>query len=309
MEGIINVLKPPGMTSNNVVADIKRLTKAKRVGHTGTLDPGAAGVLPVCLGRATRLFDLLVEKKKEYIAEIAFGACTDTQDSYGCVTRRDTRFVSEEELQAVLPSFVGKQIQIAPAYSALKHEGQPMYKIARSGGEVPEKRREIEIEACTLLGASGENRYLINLRCSRGTYVRVVCEEIGKKLSTCAHMSFLLRVATGAFRVEDAYTIQELSDLYGEGRLSEAILPVDQAVEFLPAVRVDAKEEEKLLQGCTVVIDKGQREALPESGLCRVYGAGFLGIGEQNKQALKLKIHLIGSMSGNVKETQDEPRD
>lgn len=289
-EGIVNVLKPPGMTSSNAVADVRRLFSMKRVGHLGTLDPGAAGVLPVSLGRATRLFDFLVDKEKEYIAEIAFGACTDTQDSYGRVIRRSGVRVSEEQLSETLGLFLGGQMQTAPGYSALKAGGKALYTLARSGRDVPERVRPVVFHALELLDRTDENRYLLRVRCSRGTYVRTLCEDIGARLGACAHLSFLLRTASGAFRVEDSLSIEELAGLEARGALLEAVVPIEQALSFLP--RVAAKEETAVFR-----LRNGLAAELPVSGLapgeyCLVYGWALLGVGIVTAEGVKLKIHL-----------------
>ncbi|MDL2234911.1 tRNA pseudouridine(55) synthase TruB [Christensenellaceae bacterium OttesenSCG-928-L17] len=289
-EGIVNILKPPGMTSSNVVSDVRRLFGVKRVGHTGTLDPGAAGVLPVCVGRATRLFDIFVDKQKEYIAEIAFGACTDTQDSYGQILKTSDINIDEDALRAVLPAFTGRQVQIAPAYSALKIEGQALYKLARAGKEVPERKREVEISALELLQKTAQNRYLLKVNCSRGTYVRTLCEDIGRALLACAHMSFLLRSASGDFCVAQSYTIRELEQMQAAGTLWDALLPIENALHFLSRVEVAGDVAEKLKHGSPVSL---QGDDPKGEGLCRIYcGETFLGVGDCTKAALKLKLHL-----------------
>jgi len=150
MDGVVVLLKPPGMTSSNAVYDVRKLFCEKRAGHLGTLDPAAAGVLPICLGRATRLFDLLVDKDKEYVFELAFGARTDTQDAYGRVLERDGKPVSREELRAALPAFVGEQKQVAPVYSALKVDGKKMCDLARAGEEIEPRERDVRIDALVL---------------------------------------------------------------------------------------------------------------------------------------------------------------
>ncbi len=291
VEGIVNVLKPPGMTSSDVVSDVRRLFNTKRVGHTGTLDPGASGVLPITLGRATRLFDILIEKEKEYIAEIAFGTCTDTQDSYGKITERDETYVSAEVLQAVLPDFVGQSKQTAPKYSALKSGGKSLYELARSGQEVPEKEREVNIYVLEYVAQTAYSRFLLRIRCSRGTYIRTLCEDIGKRIGACAHMSFLLRSASGTFTVEDAYSIAELSALKEEDRLSEAVLSIERVLEFLPSVHIQNQcDEDRLKNGCTLGADS--LSGTPDFGWCRVYASELLGVGTYTHSGLKLKLHL-----------------
>lgn len=289
MEGIINVLKPPGMTSSNVVADIRRLSGIRRVGHTGTLDPGAAGVLPVCLGRATRLFDFLVDKQKAYIAEIAFGVRTDTQDSYGAVVERDTCVIEPAMLEAALPAFRGSQSQVAPAYSALKAGGTPLYALARGGQTVPERVRQMHIYTLEYLRQTAGNRFLLRVECSRGTYVRMLCEDIGRALGACAHMSFLLRTATGPFLLEDAYSIAELAALREADRLPEAVLSVEQVLAFLPMLRLEeVGEAARLRNGVELAMQAGWPEET-----CRVYGPeGFLGVGGPGESGMKLKLHF-----------------
>ena len=175
MEGVVNVLKPPGMTSSDAVVDIRHIFGTRRVGHTGTLDPGAAGVLPICVGRATRLFDYLVEKEKTYIAELCFGAKTDTQDSYGrCLEKSDVQ-VSRSDLESVLPKFHGAIQQIAPMYSAVKCGGKKLCDIARQGQEVELAARKATIYEILVLDEIAFNRFLIRIRCSRGTYIRTLC--------------------------------------------------------------------------------------------------------------------------------------
>ena len=166
-EGIVNILKPPGMTSSDAVADVRHIFKIKRVGHTGTLDPGAAGVLPICIGRATRLFDILVDKQKEYIAEVTFGAATDTQDAYGRIAETDARIISKDELAAVLPCFIGQIEQTAPMYSAVSIDGKRLYQLAREGADAVEIKRSATIDNIELMAQSGENRYLLRIVCSR----------------------------------------------------------------------------------------------------------------------------------------------
>lgn len=287
IEGVVNVLKPPGMTSSNVVTDIKRLLHIKRVGHMGTLDPGAAGVLPVGLGRATRLFDILTEKRKEYLAEISFGQRTDTQDSYGSVIETDGQIIEADKLQSILPEFTGLQQQTAPAYSALKANGKALYEIARSGGEVPVRVREIEIDKLEYVTQTAPNRFLLYISCSRGTYVRTLCDDVGQALHTAAHLSFLLRTQTGAFSITDSYTIPELAALMEQGRIEEAIIPGERAVAFLPAITLhDDALVSRLRNGVSVAL--GEMAA----GMYRVYGQSFLGIGEVYQAVLKLTLHF-----------------
>jgi len=295
IEGVINLLKPPGMTSSNAVTDVRRLFGIKRVGHTGTLDPGAAGVLPICLGRATRLFDLLVDKEKEYIAELRFGTCTDTQDSYGTVIATSDAAVSEQELLRILPEFLGEQQQLPPMYSALKQDGKSLYQLARSGKMVEREARKIVIHSLELVDRTAQDRFLLKVRCSRGTYVRTLCEDIAARLGKCAHMSFLLRTAAGPFRVEEAYSIAELTEHKEQGTLHRLLVPVDQTLSFLPELRLPegTEFERQLLNGIPVPVTALTQTPFGEGQQLRLYGEHFLGVAVQQEEQLRMKLHFV----------------
>lgn len=301
-EGVICVLKPPGMSSSDAVTDVRRVFDEKRVGHTGTLDPAAAGVLPVCLGRATRLFDFLVDKQKEYIAELVLGAATDTEDAAGTVTAVSDRKVSAEELLSVLPRFLGEIDQLPPVYSALSINGEKLYKLARKGElkEAPEtKKRRITVFALELIRQTGENRFLIRIVCSKGTYIRTLCKDIGLALGAPAHMAFLLRTASGAFTLGDSYSIAELREMKEEGTLSSAVIPMDRAIAHIPELRIKGlpqKRERMLVHGAPIPID-GEFSPKPY----RIYlGEEFLGLGEVREGELRLTVWL-GDESRQIK--------
>lgn len=286
MDGVVVLLKPPGMTSSNAVYDVRRIFGEKRVGHIGTLDPGAAGVLPICLGRATRLFDYLVEKEKTYIAEVCFGVSTDTQDVFGTVLDRSEQVVSTEMIEAVLPRFYGEIDQIAPAYSALKVDGRKMYELARSGEHVPERVRRVCVSELSLLRETAPNRFLLRVRCSRGTYIRTLCEDIGRALDVPAHMSFLLRTAAGPFRIEDALTVSELESLRDEGRLKEKLMSCEQALMFLPELRLEAHRYTPTVNGLPTSVKAS-------NGTVRLYaGEVFMGVGLVSEHKVRLTVHL-----------------
>lgn len=237
ISGILNILKPPGMTSHDVVSYIRRSLKIKKVGHTGTLDPGVAGVLPVCLGKATKIIEYMADDIKQYRAEVTFGRSTDTQDGFGQVTgTRDASWLSEDEVRSAIGALVGIQSQIPPMVSALKHQGRKLYELAREGLEVPREPRkfqvfETEVVRCTGFGTP-EPVALFDIKCSKGTYVRTVCHDLGEMLGCGGFMSFLVRTATGRFNIADALTIEEISDLILDGKIYETILPADAAVSF-----------------------------------------------------------------------------
>lgn len=263
-EGVVSVLKPPGMTSSDVVVDIRRIFGERRVGHTGTLDPAAAGVLPICIGRATRLFDYLVDKEKEYIAEIRFGAETDTEDACGTVIAESSRMVSKAELEKILPDFIGEIEQVPPIYSSLSVNGVKMYKLARNGSvaaPVEERRRRIRVFLLETICELEQNSFLIRIRCSKGTYVRSLCRDIGRVLGCCAYMPFLLRTASGTFDISEAHTIAELKELKEAGELQSVVVPVDEAARHLPELRLfNLSEKQRMLISNGASVECGQAE-------------------------------------------------
>lgn len=301
-EGVICVLKPPGMSSSDAVTDVRRVFNEKRVGHTGTLDPAAAGVLPICVGRATRLFDFLVDKQKTYIAELVFGAATDTEDATGSVVETSNAVVSIDMLRDVLPKFTGVIEQTPPAYSALNVNGVKMYKLARRGElkETPEiKKRSITVYGVKVLKQTGVNRFLIEIVCSKGTYIRTLCKDIGAALGVPAHMAFLLRTASGAFSLADCWSIAELSELKDRGELDSVLIPMDKAVSHIPELRLEnlsGKKLDLLIKGAGIPTADG-RQGVP----LRVYAnGGFMGLGEITEGELKLTVWL-GSEALQVK--------
>lgn len=297
-DGFVTVLKPPGLTSSDVVTDIRRIFGMKRVGHGGTLDPGASGVLTVCLGRATRLFDYIIDKKKEYIAEIAFGKATDTQDSYGTETASSDKTVSEEELRAALGCFTGRISQNAPAYSALNQNGVKLYKLARSGADIETKTREITVYACELLTKTSHNRYLLRIECSKGTYIRTICSDIGKSLGTCAYMSFLLRTASGEFTLENAFSIAELQKMKETGALEKAVMPMDSAIPHITPLYLSGlsnRSRIRLLNGADIACEW----ETPQGELLRIYIDGaFAGLGKRDGDRLQMTL-MLGESAEN----------
>ena len=286
MDGLVTVLKPPGMSSSDVVVDVRRLFSVKRVGHLGTLDPGAAGVLPVCVGRAARLFPFLVDKDKTYRFEIAFGTATDTQDAFGQVVARSDAVVTEAMLRDALPALTGRIAQKAPAYSALKHNGQKLYDLALAGKEIPDITRDVTVSALTLEEQTDKNLFLLTAVCSRGTYVRTLCQDLGERVGVPAHMRFLLRTKSGSFALSGARSIAELQALRDAGQLETALTPCEDALGFLPAVVLESDRRQPAINGLSSHV------GCVADGLCRLYGDGFLGVGAvQNGQA-KLKVHL-----------------
>ncbi len=287
MDGFVVFLKPPGMTSSNAVYDVRRIFEIKKAGHLGTLDPGACGVLPISLGRATRLFDILAEHVKCYRFEILFGVSTDTQDSYGRIVQRNAGVsVEEEDILRILPHFIGKQEQRVPPYSALKIRGRKMYDIARSGASVPVKTHRVTVYSLELVRKTGLNRYLIDIRCSKGTYVRQLCEDIGNAIGTTSILSFLLRTSSSGFSLDQSYSIRELERMKTEGTLGEAVVSCEQALLHIPEVVLQEDRRIPTLNG----LDTNIKIA---DGIYRIYSDGFLGIGTVSGNNLKLSIRLV----------------
>ena len=290
MEGIVPLLKPPGLSSSDCVVDIRRLFGEKRVGHLGTLDPGAAGILPVCVGRAVRLFDYLVDKDKTYRFELILGTATDTQDSFGQVIETGERDIPTAALAAVLPRFTGEIEQLAPAYSALKSNGQKLYDLALRGIDVPEKRRPVIIRDLQLLHQEGEGRFLLEMTCSRGTYVRTVCHDLGHALGTCGHMGCLLRTRSGPFSVERSFTVEELRELKEAGTLEKALISCEAALQQFPALTLSEDRLIPTKNGLPTDLHGVDRQP---DGVVRLYSGGlFLGIGRIEKNRVRLIVHL-----------------
>ncbi len=246
--GIINVYKEKGFTSHDVVAKLRGICKQKKIGHTGTLDPDAVGVLPVCLGSATKLCDMLTDKEKEYIAVLLLGKVTDTQDASGEVLSEKEVAVSIEEVREVIFSFLGNYAQVPPMYSALKVNGKKLYELAREGKEIERAARDVVIHELEIL-KEDLPRLTIRVRCSKGTYIRTLCHDIGQKLGCGGVMESLLRSKSGQFIEKDAHKLSEIQTFADEGRLSELVVPVEKMFEHLPAVSAKEEAIKALLNG------------------------------------------------------------
>ena len=245
MEGIINVLKPPGMTSSDVVVWLRRLLKVKKIGHTGTLDPGVAGVLPICVGKGTRLAEFITNQGKEYRAEVTFGMTTDTQDAYGQVIHETSPRLSPDDVEGVLPQFRGEITQIPPMYSAVRKEGKHLYEYARQGISIDRDVRPVTIQRLCLdkWYAGNPPKAFLTIECSKGTYVRTLCHDLGQTLGCGAYMSYLVRVRSGSFKIQDSWTLEEIEKAAGEGSFA-FLLPLTAGVDLpqviLPEFRIKA---------------------------------------------------------------------
>ena len=236
--GILNINKPEGWTSQDVVAKLRGRLHIRRVGHTGTLDPMATGVLPVCFGKATRIIEYYDDDFKTYEAEMKLGMVTDTLDITGTVLETKPVDVSEEDVIQTIDSFRGWITQIPPKYSALKVNGKPLYKYAREGVEVEIKSRKIYVEDIQPVEVNlGENRILFRVTCSKGTYIRTICDDIGKKLGCGGTMTALQRIQSGCFRVEDARTLPEILEMTDE-ELERCVIPMDETLVHLGRIEL-----------------------------------------------------------------------
>lgn len=240
--GILNINKPEGWTSQDVVAKLRGRLHIRRVGHTGTLDPMATGVLPVCFGKATRIIEYYDDDFKTYEAEMKLGMVTDTLDITGTVLETKPVDVSEEDVIQAIDSFRGWITQIPPKYSALKVNGKPLYKYAREGVEVEIKSRKIYVEDIRPVEVNlGENRILFRVTCSKGTYIRTICDDIGKKLGCGGTMTALQRTQSGCFRVEDARTLPEILEMTDE-ELERCVIPMDETLVHLGRIELKSME-------------------------------------------------------------------
>lgn len=275
--GVINIYKERGFTSHDVVAKLRGILKQKKIGHTGTLDPDAEGVLPVCLGSGTKLCDLLTDRDKTYETVLLLGQSTDTQDVSGTVLERAEVSVSEEEVRSAVMSFVGPYEQIPPMYSALKVDGRKLCDLAREGKEVARKPRLVTIHEIQILKMDlPEVR--MSVSCSKGTYIRTLCHDIGEMLSCHGCMKELLRTKAGPFLLKDSVRLSQVERLRDEGRLEEILLPVDRVFAGLPQVTL-REETSRLGRNGNPFGRADVFPANPPEGEVRVYDADGIFIG------------------------------
>ncbi len=256
VDGVLLLDKPSGLTSTAALAKAKWLLRARRAGHTGTLDPLASGLLPLCFGEATRFAQRLLDAPKGYLATIRFGATTTTGDAEGEVSATFAVDFSRDALEATLATFLGEQLQIPPMYSALKVDGRPLYRLARAGQEVERAPRPIVVHALACIGWEPPLAQ-VTVTCSKGTYVRVLAEDIGRALGVGAHLAALRRTTTGGFRLEDAITIETLESLDDTAR-SQRLLPTGALVADLPRLEMAAPQARRFLQGQAVPVDAAE---------------------------------------------------
>jgi len=299
MNGIINVLKPPGMSSFQVVSHLRRLLKTRRIGHAGTLDPGAAGVLLICVGKACKLISFLTEYDKTYIAELTLGISTTTQDADGDTVSMDPEVViSPNQLGTAFSTFFGRIEQIPPMASAVKVNGTPLYKLQRKGITIEPQARKVTIKELHInkVWTHGQSltfgsRVLFFVRCSKGTYIRTLCHDIGRAIGTHAHMSFLVRTEVGPFSSVSAYTLEEIEVMTQEARF-DFVQPMQAAFPEYPRVRVAPFVEKRILNGNAVtpddLVDVPQALTVGDRVLLMSIDGNLLAIGE-----IKYKGQLV----------------
>ncbi len=295
MNGIINVLKPPMMTSQGVVSAIKRITGSQHVGHTGTLDPNASGVLPVCIGKSTKLAEYLLADEKEYIGEVLFGKETDSCDTEGNVTEVSEKLPTKEEFLSVLPGFIGNQVQQPPVYSAMKINGKKAYELARNHEEVAIPTRNIIIRSLELLSCDEPYRFRIKVVCSKGTYIRSLARDIARALDSRATLSMLVRSKCGIFDISNAYTLDEIKEAFDNGRFEDILCDPNEAMKNYPCCIFPKSCEKKLLCGNSFPASKA--DSLNVSGECDllriVVGNELIAIGKAQLKDAELIIQPV----------------
>ncbi len=289
VHGVINVKKEKGMTSFSVVARCRRIFGQKKIGHTGTLDPDAEGVLVVCLGKGTKLVDMLSRGTKTYEAVLRLGCITDTQDTSGTVLREYEVSVSPEEAEAAVLSFEGPQMQVPPMYSALKVDGKKLVDLARRGIEVERKAREVTFSDIEILETKLP-RIRFRVTCSKGAYIRTLCEDIGVKLGCGGCMESLLRTRTGRFEIGEALTLDEISEKVSEGDLS-FVMPIDKFFDDYPSVQVTESLDADIRNGNRFEL-RGHGD-IPNK-MVRVYlsDGAFAGIYKKSGKRFSLEKHF-----------------
>lgn len=287
VDGVLLLDKPQGLTSNGALQAVRRLFAAAKAGHTGTLDPLATGLLPICLGEATKFAQALLEADKRYLAEILLGTRTDSGDAEGNVIARRPSNVTRNQAEAALACFRGDITQVPPMYSALKRDGKPLYALARQGISVERAPRAVRIHSVELLRFEGE-RLQIEVHCSKGTYIRSLADDIGEMLGCGAHLTNLRRTAIADFSVDHAVTLEALQQLDGESR-DACLLPVDSLLRGWARVELTALQAERFRHGQCLALS-----GLPSDGVCRVYGdSRFIGIAEYRSDAQLVPLRLI----------------
>lgn len=292
MDGIIIFYKPKGITSHGAVSFFRRLLNIKKIGHTGTLDPNAEGVLPICIGKATRVSEYLLTEDKEYIGRLVLGKSTETQDEYGTIVEKSSKKVNEDEIRASFNKFTGNILQTPPMYSSLKYKGKKLYELAREGKTIERQPRNITIYELDIRNIYENKEVSFYVRCSKGTYIRTLCNDIGEDLGTFGYMSDLLRIGVGPFKIENSYKKEQLEDL-SLSEIKKIILPIDAALTKFKKISLPNELFNKLINGVKVEINN---EGYQVGDILKVYSKNeFIGVGEviQSNHLQLLKMNKV----------------
>ncbi|MGB9839754.1 tRNA pseudouridine(55) synthase TruB [Thermovenabulum sp.] len=296
MEGIINLIKPPGITSHDAVSYLRKVFSIKRIGHGGTLDPGACGVIPIFIGKATRAIEYFENCDKEYIAEITLGKTYDTGDNFGnLIDEKDPSKITLEDFRNVISKYIGEIEQIPPMYSAIKVKGRKLYEYARKGLEIERKPRKIYIYTIKILDFKNP-RARIKIHCSKGTYIRTLCEDIGKDLGCGAHMSLLIRTRSGPFSLEKSVTFEEIEKYYRTNEINGFLLPVDKMLNRIMKKVTIPYEKEQILKRNFIPLEKllkDFRESNEDFYMLYDKNNVFFGIGKLDSDRKIIKFHKI----------------
>ncbi len=285
MDGIVNVNKPLGITSHDVVYRLRRLLGIKKIGHTGTLDPDASGVLPMCVGKGTKLAEMLTATDKQYLAELTLGALTDTQDASGEILERFEVNVTEDEIREKIAGFVGEISQIPPMFSAIKVNGKKLYELAREGKTIEREARTVAIKNIEVQKVDLEKKTIMMLvDCSKGTYIRTLCNDIGAALGCGGYMSALTRTKTGRFCIEESFTLEQIEEMVQKGDHS-FMVPVAEALPEYRRITLADKNAKKVRNGIKISV-----EGLTEGETYRVFDESgeFLILAQQTKDGLEV---------------------
>ncbi len=269
------------MTSNDVTRMLSKTLGISKVGHTGTLDPGAAGVLPICMGKATKLTEYLISNNKTYRCELTLGIETDTLDAYGTVLSQSTDYPDENTIKIVLKEFIGNISQIPPAFSAIKINGNKFYELARTGTIAQPPTRNVTVSRLELIRFIPPNRVLFDVDCSKGTYIRSLCQDIGKRLGCGAYMAFLLRTASGKFLLDDSYTLDEIKEFASSGLIRQIVIPMEEVLDQYGKVVIPQNAFKRAINGNSIAFgDILLRDDFNESFIARVFCENqFIGMG------------------------------
>lgn len=298
MNGIINILKPPGMTSHDIIYFVRKRLKIKKVGHTGTLDPEAAGVLPVCVGKATKAVQFITDKRKKYRTTIKFGIQTETYDKYGAIVEeKPVEHIDLNQLEEALKDFRGIIQQMPPIYSAIKKNGKKLYQYALEGEEVEIQAREVEIYSLEIVDYNEKDEVVLDIDCSKGTYIRSICHDLGQRLGCGAAMWQLIRLESTPFAIEQSYTLEEIDSAAVAGTIDNMLQSVDIIFKELPFIEIKPTAKKAALGG-SPIYGKGvlkDIEAMDADKEYRLFSDGeFLGVGtlkyskEEDRKYIKI---------------------